>query len=245
MGTSSRTLAAPTLTALGTIVLGAAALVSGTFGGLTRPGSGTEPDGSGGGSGDRGDGRPSPGPEQAPTDPPGPGVPATEGSPWVLSLLLLLVATALAVVVVALVVAASLRIVRRRPLARPARPRAGTTPARDEEPDPDEPESVAAALHDGLAAVADGPPRNAIVATWLRLEEAVTGERLPHHPADTPAEFVERALSAYGLDEGAIRRLAVLYEEARFSLHPLTEAHRHEARDCLERLLARLPEVGR
>lgn len=233
------------LAALGTLVLGLAALVSGTFDGIAPPGRPSPQDGFGGTPGDPDRGS-SPAPAEPGADPPRPGVSATDdASPWALTVLVLLVGAAVTVAVIALVIAAGLRIVRQRPLRRGVGVRAGTTPAPDEEPSADDPESLAAALQDGLDAVAEGPPRNAIVASWLRLEEAVTSALLPHHPSDTPTEFVERALSTYGLDEGAIRRLAVLYEEARFSQHPLTEAHRREARDCLDRLLARLAGSAR
>ncbi len=86
----------------------------------------------------------------------------------------------------------------------------------------------------------EGSPRNAIVAAWVRLEQAVESERFPHRPEETPTELVERVLSSYQLDGEAIRRLAALYREARFSAHPVTEAHRVEATACLRRLLATL-----
>ena len=152
---------------------------------------------------------------------------------------MLLLPTAL-VFGVALVVLSRLRLVRRR---KQLSGRVGVRnllghkePPPDEEVDTDLPE----ALDEGARTIGEGSPRNAIVASWVRLERAVESELFPHKPEETPSELVERALAAYQLDGDAIRRLAALYREARFSAHPVTEEHRVEAADCLHRLLATL-----
>ena len=158
--------------------------------------------------------------------------------PWAPPADLLLILPAALVLGVALVVLARLRLVRRR---KQLRGRIGvrtglvpdTGPRGDEDVDEDLPE----ALDEGARTIGEGSPRNAIVATWVRLERAVESERFPHKPEETPSELVERALAAYRLDGDAIRRLAELYREARFSVHPVTEEHRAEAADCLRRLL--------
>ena len=118
---------------------------------------------------------------------------------------------------------------RRRRAAAPTRTNPGSRPRSTRAP----------------ARIGEGSPRNAIVATWVRLEQAVEGEWFPHRPEETPSELVERALSSYHLDGDAIRRLAALYREARFSTHPVTEDHRLEAADCLRRLLATIGSAAR
>jgi hypothetical protein len=123
----------------------------------------------------------------------------------------------------------------------PRRPDATAPTAGDAEDDPDD---VEAAVADGLAGLAEGSPRNAVVACWVRLEDVAEAQGLPRRPADTPAEFVGRALDAYPVDPEALARLADLYREARFSTHPLTEAHRAEARSCLERIAFGLRPAG-
>jgi Domain of unknown function (DUF4129) len=80
-----------------------------------------------------------------------------------------------------------------------------------------------------LAALAEGSPRNAIVACWLRLEDDVADAGLPRQPAETSAEFTERVLGSYALDPRPIGELAALYREARFSLHELGQADRQRA----------------
>lgn len=150
-------------------------------------------------------------------------------------LFLTLVVLASALVVVAVL---RLRVVRRRGrLSRRAGPRAGALPSPGEAP-ADEGDALTTALDEGARTVGEGAPRNAIVRAWLRLEEGIVSERFARRASDTPTELVTRALSAYRLDEEAIHRLAELYEEARFSAHPVTEAHRREAGRCLHRLLA-------
>lgn len=159
--------------------------------------------------------------------------------PWIPPVdLLLLVPTAL-IFGAALFVLSRLRLVRRRRQLT-GRVSARSTPLPDEPPPDEEVEGLPEALDEGARTIGEGSPRNAIVAAWVRLEQAVEGERFPHRPEETPSELVERALASYQLDGDAIRRLAALYREARFSSHPVTEEHRVEATDCLRRLLATL-----
>lgn len=126
-----------------------------------------------------------------------------------------------------------------RALARAVRRRAG---AREERRVADfvelgEPERVAeemaadAAEQDAL--LREGEPRNAIVAAWHRFE--VQGERagVGRRPAETTSEYAVRILDLVEADSGAVHRLAVLYREARFSEHQITEDHRATALEAL------------
>ncbi|MEZ5228216.1 MAG: DUF4129 domain-containing protein [Acidimicrobiales bacterium] len=81
-----------------------------------------------------------------------------------------------------------------------------------------------------------GEPRNAIVRCWLRLEHDVASVGLVRHRAQTSAEFTESVLAGYSVDGEAIRTLARLYREARFSRHELGETARSDALDALDRL---------
>lgn len=199
----------------------------------SSPERSTEQDDATGGSegqADRGEERPAPDEDSA-----GGGEPATAGG--LLTLAVVVLASALVVVA-----ALRLRLVRRRSrLTQRAGPRTGARPS-VAEADTDEDDPLTTALDAGVRAVGEGVPRNAIVRAWLRLEDGVVSEHLPPRPADTPTELVTRALTAYRLDAEAIHRLAELYEEARFSVHPVTEAHRREAGRCLHRLLASVGE---
>jgi hypothetical protein len=91
-----------------------------------------------------------------------------------------------------------------------------------------------------FTALASGSPRNAIVACWIRLEEAVASAGVHPRPADTPAELTARVLAAHAVARDAIDELAALYREARFSTHELGERQRTEAVEALRRLHADL-----
>ena len=166
------------------------------------------------------------------------------GAAWVPPLDLTLVLLTAAVLALAVATALRLRLLWRRRLDGSVDTRAGAVPYPDDPDDAPEPELVEA-VQGGLADLREGDPRNAIVAAWLRLEAATESEHFTRDPADTPTEFVRRVLAAYRLDAAAIDRLAARYREARFSEHVVTEAHRAEARRCLEALLTDLRAVRR
>lgn len=239
MGTNSRN----PLT-LGALLLVLCALVAATFDGPRwtdlRRGDDPPPVAEGG---DERDDRP--GDTAPPEESPAPQEEDEPWLPWVPPLdLLLLLPTAL-VFGVSLLVLARLRLVRRRKqLSGRIGVRSNLIPGVDPPPD-EEDADLPEALDEGSRTIGEGSPRNAIVAAWVRLERAVENDRFPHKPEETPSELVERALSSYRLDGEAIRRLAALYREARFSVHPVTEEHRLEAADCLRRLLATLGSRSR
>jgi hypothetical protein len=148
----------------------------------------------------------------------------------------------LALTIGTVAVAAGLRaVVRRRRLE--ATTRLGITHESDPESDADPPDVLVHEMTRGLRSATEGSPRNAIVATWIRLEEATLAAGFEQRTWETPAEFVQRALTAYAVDEHDIGRLADLYREARFSAHRISEAHRDEAIDCLRRLRVQLTRV--
>lgn len=136
----------------------------------------------------------------------------------------------LACVVLALLASVRIRVLRRRRLPPPRTVRA--SPA-VEEPGGAEPAALRSLLDHQLSTLDGGTPRNAIVEAWVQLEDFAADHGIPRRPADTPAEFVVRALAAYRLDPGSLQLLAELYREARFSTHAMAEADREEARRCL------------
>jgi hypothetical protein len=145
----------------------------------------------------------------------------------------------LALTIGGVAVAAGLRaVVRRRTFD--ATTRRGITHEFDPEPDTEPPDALLHEVARGLRSASEGSPRNAIVATWIRLEEATVTAGFEPHIWETPAEFVRRALTTYAVDAHDIGRLADLYREARFSGHRLTEEHRDEAIGCLRRLRVQL-----
>ena len=148
----------------------------------------------------------------------------------------------LALTIGGMAVLAGLRaVVRRRKVD--ATTRRGIATESHPESDPEPPDVLVDEVVRGLQSAPEGSPRNAIVATWIRLEEATVAAGFEPHRWETPAEFVQRALATYAVDEHDIGRLADLYREARFSAHRLTEAHRDEAIGCMRRLHRQLIRV--
>jgi hypothetical protein len=84
-----------------------------------------------------------------------------------------------------------------------------------------------------LEELQSGTPTNAVVACWMRLEDEVTAAGLRRDSSRTSTEVVATVLRDYDVDEAALRELAALFREARFSAHELTESHRARARDAL------------
>jgi hypothetical protein len=104
-------------------------------------------------------------------------------------------------------------------------------------------ESLARAAEVGLAEVGDlsREPRKAIIACYAAME----GE-LSHVPGampeefDTASEVLERAVAHHALGPDSATQLVDLFDEARFSSHVMTEAHRDAAVQVLQRVLAEL-----
>jgi hypothetical protein len=100
------------------------------------------------------------------------------------------------------------------------------------------PEDVAKALtevvDETLLTIERGETRDAIIACWLRLEDVAAAAGIEKTPAETAAELTERVLSTHQVSRQTLSRLADLYREARFSIHPLGDNARQEARNALE-----------
>lgn len=102
----------------------------------------------------------------------------------------------------------------------------------------DDPESVVEQIRQGaddqFELLLAGSPRNAIVACWDRFETQAAGVEAARHRWETPTEFTFRLLAAVSADSAAVQRLAALYQEARFSDHPMDETSRRGAVEALD-----------
>lgn len=85
-------------------------------------------------------------------------------------------------------------------------------------------------------ALSEGDPRNAVVACWVALEDAVHRSGLKANRSETAAELTQRVLGRWDVDPAAITALSEAYREARFSRHPVSEQQRIIAVDALERI---------
>jgi uncharacterized protein DUF4129 len=113
-------------------------------------------------------------------------------------------------------------------------------PASSDGPSPRE---LAELVDTALADVhAEPDPRRAVIAAWARMEHGLAEHDLPRHPAETPFEFVGRALARSGVPAGPATRLAGLFEHAGFSQHAVGSALRDEAVTALAAVAASLGE---
>ncbi|MEU4772306.1 DUF4129 domain-containing protein [Micromonospora sp. NPDC023644] len=132
------------------------------------------------------------------------------------------------------------RTTRALPARRPRRTPEGT--ARE----------VAAALDAGLEVLddRDTDPRTAVIACWVRLEEAAAGAGVPRLAGDTPTDLVTRLLRgdpSAGVPAIAsadvLAEFAHVYREARYATREVDERTRDQARAALRRLRGELTAV--
>jgi hypothetical protein len=110
----------------------------------------------------------------------------------------------------------------------------GPAPARTEE--------VVAALDAGLDRLGDRDtdPRRAVIACWVRLEEAAAAAGTPRHPGDTSTDLVTRLLVAHQVSRPVLDEFAAVYREARYATHVVDERMRAAAVRSLGHLRAEL-----
>ncbi|MGA8544274.1 MAG: DUF4129 domain-containing protein, partial [Mycobacterium sp.] len=150
-----------------------------------------------------------------------------------------LIATSVALLVLA--VAGAVVAARRRRVG--ATPVAAAEPTRLATPPADTSESLVRAAEVGLAEIGDRSrePREAIIACYAAMER-----ELAHVPGaapqdfDTPTEVLARAVENHALHIDNASELVNLFEEARFSPHVMSEAHRESALRVLQLVLAEL-----
>ena len=121
-----------------------------------------------------------------------------------------------------------------RPLSRRAGGAVGlgqSTTAADERIDAETIREAAADAQDAIETHRD--PGDAIIAAWVRLEEASERTGRGRADAETPGEFAVRILSRRPGIDAELRTLLGLYESVRFGGRPADESARGEARRCL------------
>lgn len=103
-------------------------------------------------------------------------------------------------------------------------------------------EDLVAALDAGLQELSDTDrdPRRAVIACWVRLEQAAAAAGTPRHAGDSPTDLVARLLAEQRLDAGVLTPFAAVYRQARYATHTVDDQMRQQARSALERLRADL-----
>jgi len=75
----------------------------------------------------------------------------------------------------------------------------------------------------------DDDARRAVIGAYRRLLEGLTACGLAARAGETALEHLDRALTTLALEPGALVELTDLFDEARYSGHPITAAHQHRA----------------
>ncbi|MEV6598059.1 DUF4129 domain-containing protein [Actinoplanes sp. NPDC051346] len=140
-----------------------------------------------------------------------------------------------AVAIVVLVVWAVLRDQGRRRTRRGGR-RAGTRSETSTA------EDLVAALDAGLQELSDTDrdPRRAVIACWVRLEQAAAAAGTPRHAGDSPTDLVARLLAEQRVEAAVLTPFAHVYRQARYATHTVDDQMRRQAVSALERLRADL-----
>jgi hypothetical protein len=109
-------------------------------------------------------------------------------------------------------------------------------------PEPSTAEDLVAALDAGLQELSDTDrdPRRAVIACWVRLEQAAAAAGTPRHAGDSPTDLVARLLAEQRLDAGVLTPFAAVYRQARYATHTVDDQMRRQATTALERLRADL-----
>jgi hypothetical protein len=160
---------------------------------------------------------------------------------------------AIALLVIVVLVALLLRLVL-RDLLRRRTARVAWSGGRQRHPAEGTAAEVVAALDAGLIDLsdADADPRRAVIACWVRLEQAAAAAGIPGQVGDTPTDLVTRllrgspdsAVEAGGgpviVSADVLAAFAHVYREARYATHTVDERMRTQARSALTRLRAEL-----
>ena len=116
------------------------------------------------------------------------------------------------------------------------------SPAETAEIDPAEDDALVArrAVDAALVPLRDpADPRAAVIEAYARMEQVLAGRELGRRAPEAPREYLRRVLVAQGMPEASLTSLTELFEEARFSRHPMPEsASRHAASELRAARLA-------
>jgi Domain of unknown function (DUF4129) len=107
--------------------------------------------------------------------------------------------------------------------------------------EPAETSAARAAVEAAIGALdEEADPRRAVIAAYGAMQRALGEHGVVRAPAEAPREYLQRALTANQATEHEARTLTGLFEEARYSGHPISERLRDAALDALRSLQRRL-----
>lgn len=99
-------------------------------------------------------------------------------------------------------------------------------------------EQVRAAVAEGLADLddADADPRRAVIACWVRLEQAAAAAGIAREIGDTSTDLVARLLRTHSVSRSVLDGFAAVYREARYATHTVDVGMREQAQAALRQL---------
>lgn len=103
-----------------------------------------------------------------------------------------------------------------------------------------------AAVEDAISIVRDqksASPRTRIMDCYNHMIKATSELGAPITPDQTAKELETGLRKRFNLKGPAIKELTNLFEEARYSLHPITEEESHRAQDCLASIQQELTQA--
>jgi hypothetical protein len=112
-----------------------------------------------------------------------------------------------------------------------------------------EPRPEASAANAAVEAAIDAldgetDPRRAVIAAYRAMQRALGEHGVVRAPAEAPREYLQRALLSTRASEREASTLTGLFEEARYSMHPIPERVREVALSALRTLQRRLRTEG-
>jgi Domain of unknown function (DUF4129) len=121
---------------------------------------------------------------------------------------------------------------RQRPRRAAPGPEAAGPPSADEEDDAEAARQAVDAALESLRDPAD--PRGAVIAAYARMERVLAERELGRRTPEAPREYLARVLGEQGMPETPLTTLTDLFEEARFSVHPISYDASRQALSALE-----------
>jgi len=99
----------------------------------------------------------------------------------------------------------------------------------------DEADAARAAVEAALEPLREpADPRAAVIEAYARMERVLAERELARRTPEAPREYLGRVLRAQGMPERSLAALTALFEEARFSVHPIPDSAPRRALSELE-----------
>jgi uncharacterized protein DUF4129 len=98
-------------------------------------------------------------------------------------------------------------------------------------------EDFASSIGDAIDDLESEPDaRRAVIAAYARMENVLARNGLKRRPSETPVEYLRRILLGLTSRGDSVSRLTSLFEQAKFSRHPIDNVMKHDAIGALREI---------